>query len=83
MSLEEQKLRFPNQVVHDPDTWTTSYLLHLISEYDVLVNKYRFIIQEMYTVQGPTAQVSPPECHLLPSLQELGTLEDEHPKIQQ
>jgi len=38
LSLEEQKLWFPNQVVHDPDTCTTAHLLHLKSEYDVLVN---------------------------------------------
>ncbi len=51
LSLEEQKFWLPNQVVHDPDTWTTSHLLHLNSEYDVLVNKHGYIIQEMYTVE--------------------------------
>jgi hypothetical protein len=56
LSLEEQKLWFPNQVVHDPDTWTSFHLLHLKSEYDVLVNKYGYIIQEMYTVQDPETQ---------------------------
>ncbi len=40
LSLEEKKLWFPNQVVHDPDTWTAPHLLHLKSEYDVLVNKH-------------------------------------------
>jgi hypothetical protein len=54
LSLEKQKPLLPNQVVHDPDTWTSSHLLHLKSEYDVLVNKHRYIIQEMYTVQDPT-----------------------------
>jgi hypothetical protein len=39
-SLEEQILWFPNKVVHDPDTWTDPNLLHLKSEYDVLVNKH-------------------------------------------
>jgi len=38
LSLEEQKLWFPNQVVYDPDSWTATHLLHLKSEYDVLVN---------------------------------------------
>jgi hypothetical protein len=28
LSLEEQKLWVPNQLVHDPDSWTTPYLLH-------------------------------------------------------
>jgi hypothetical protein len=49
-SLEEQKLWFPNQSVHDPDTWTAPHLLHLKSEYDVLVNKHGCIVQEMYKV---------------------------------
>ncbi len=48
--LEEQKLWFPNQSVHDPDTWTAPHLLHLKSEYDVLVNKHGCIVQEMYKV---------------------------------
>jgi hypothetical protein len=51
-SLEEKKLEFPNQVVHDPDTWTAPHLLHLKSEYDVLVNKYGYIMEEMLTLQG-------------------------------
>ena len=68
LSLEEQKLWFPNQVVHDPDTWTASHLLHLKSEYDVLLNKHGCIVQEMYTVQDPAAQAPPSEFLLLPPL---------------
>ena len=44
LSLEEQKLLFPNQVVHDTDTFTNTHLLHLKSEYDVLVNKHGYIV---------------------------------------
>jgi hypothetical protein len=66
--LEEQKLWLQNQVVHDPDTWTASHLLHLKIEYDVLVNKHRCIIKELYTVQDPVVQTSPSECLLLPPL---------------
>jgi hypothetical protein len=62
LSLEEQKLWFPNQVVYDPDSWTATHLLHLKSEYDVLVNNHAYIIQEMYTVQDPAAQTPPSEC---------------------
>jgi hypothetical protein len=51
-----------NQVVHDPDSWTDPHLLHLKSEYDVLVNNHGCIIQEMYTVQA--AQAPPSECLL-------------------
>ena len=68
LSLEEQKLWFPNQVVHDPDTWTVPHLLHLNSEYDVLVNKYGYLVQEMYTVGDPETQDPPSEFLLLPSL---------------
>jgi hypothetical protein len=56
----EQKLWFPNQVVHDPDLWTVSQLLHLKSEYDVLVINHGYIVQEMYTVQDPETQEPPP-----------------------
>ena len=41
LSLEEQRLWFPNQVVHDPDTWTAPHLLHLKREYQVLVRMSR------------------------------------------
>ena len=68
LSLEEQKLWFPNQVVHDPDTWTAHHLLHLKSEYDVLVSSHGWIVQEMYTVQDPVTQAPPSECLLLPPL---------------
>ena len=52
---EEQNLWFPNQVVHDPDTWTTPHLLQLQREYDILVDKYGCSVQKMFTVQDPTA----------------------------
>jgi hypothetical protein len=68
LSLKEQKLWFPNQVVHDPDTWTSPNLLHLKREYDVLVNKHGCIVQEMYTVQDPVSQVPPSEFLLLLTL---------------
>ena len=45
-----------------------SHLLHLKSEYDVLVNKYGCIVQEMYTVQDPAAQVPPYEFLILSPL---------------
>ena len=35
-----ENLCLPNQVVHDPDTWTTPHLLQLKREYEVLVDKY-------------------------------------------
>ena len=38
--LEEQKLCLPNQLVHDPNSWTVPDLLSLKMDYDVLVNKY-------------------------------------------
>jgi hypothetical protein len=68
LSLEEQKLWFPNQVVHDPDTWTAAHLLHLKSEYEVLVNKHGCIMQGMYKVHDPAAQAPPSEFLLLPPL---------------
>jgi hypothetical protein len=68
LSLEEQKPWVPNQVVRDPDTWTTSHLLHLKSQYDVLVNQHGYIIQEMYTMQDPSAQTPPLQFLLLPPL---------------
>ena len=37
---DEQNLCLPNQVVHDPDTWTTPHLLQVKREYDILVDKY-------------------------------------------
>jgi hypothetical protein len=68
LSLEEQKLWIPNQVVHDPDTWTAPHLLHLKREYEVLVNKHGCLVREMYTVQDPPAQAPPSEFLLLPPL---------------
>ena len=41
LPLDEQKLWIPNQLVHDPDTWTTPHLLQLKREYVSLVDKYR------------------------------------------
>jgi hypothetical protein len=40
LPLEEQKLWFPNQLDHDPDSWTTPHFLNLKTGYDILVNKY-------------------------------------------
>ncbi len=50
LPLEEQKLWFPNQLAHDPDSWTTPTFLNLKTGYDILVNKYDCKVQEMYTV---------------------------------
>jgi hypothetical protein len=36
--LEEQKLWLPNQLAHDPDSWTTPHFLNLKTGYDILVN---------------------------------------------
>jgi hypothetical protein len=66
LSLEEQRLWFPNQVVHDPDTWTAPHLLHLKREYEVFVNKCGFLVQEMYTVEDPPDQDPSPDFLLLP-----------------
>jgi hypothetical protein len=66
LSLEEQKLWLPNQVVHDPDTRTAPHLLHLKRKYEVLVNNRGCLVQEMYTVQDhPPA---PSEILLSPPL---------------
>jgi hypothetical protein len=48
---EEQELWLPNQLDHDPDSWTAPHLLNLKTGYDVLVNKHDCKVQEMYTVQ--------------------------------
>jgi hypothetical protein len=55
---DEQNLWLPNQVVHDPDTWTTRHLFQLKREYDILVNEHGCFVQEMYTVQDPPAPPS-------------------------
>jgi hypothetical protein len=52
LSPDEQNLWFPNQLVHDPDTWTTPHL-QLKKEYEILVEKYGCTVQEMFTVQDP------------------------------
>ena len=40
LPLDEQKLCLPNQLVHDPDTWTAPHLLQLKREYEILVDKH-------------------------------------------
>ena len=50
LPLDEQKLWIPNQLVHDPDTWTTPHLLQLKREYVSLVDKYGCVVQETFTV---------------------------------
>jgi hypothetical protein len=66
LPLEEQKLWFPNQVAHDPDSWTTPHFLNLKTGYDILVNQYDCKVQEMYTVQDHPP--SPNDSLLLPPL---------------
>ena len=50
LSPQEQKFWVPNQLVHDPDSWTSPYLLHLKREYEVLINNHGYKVQEVYTV---------------------------------
>ncbi len=69
LPLDEQQLWFPNQQVHDPDSWTVPHLLQLKMEYDVLVNKHRCKVQEMHTVQDHPPP--PSEFLLLPPLDSL------------
>ena len=66
LPLEEQKLWLPNQLVHDPDSWTTPHFLNLKTGYDILVNKHDCKVQEMYTAQDHPP--SPNEPLLLPPL---------------
>jgi hypothetical protein len=66
LPLDEQKLWIPNQLVHDPDTWTTPHLLQLKREYVTLVDKYGCVVQETFTVQDPPD--SPSDTLLLPPL---------------
>ncbi len=66
LPLDEQKLWLPNQLVHDPDTWTTPHLFHLKREYVTLVDKYGCVVQETFTVQDPPA--SPSDTLLLSPL---------------
>ena len=65
LSPDEQNGRIPNQVVHDPDTWTAPQLLQLKREYEILVDA-PCIRQEMFTVQEPPDP--PSEVLLLPPL---------------
>ena len=53
-------------MLHDPDTWTTPHLLQLKREYDILLDKYGYVVQETFTVQDPPA--SPSDTLLLPPL---------------
>jgi len=69
LPLEEQQLWLPNQLAHDPDSWTVPHLLHLKMEYEVLVNNYGCKVQEMYTVQDHPPP--PSEFLLLPPLDDL------------
>ncbi len=66
---EEQQLCLPNQLAHDPDSWTDLHLLQLKMEYEVLVNNYWCKVQEMYTTQDHPPP--PSEFLLLPPLDSL------------
>ncbi len=66
---EHKQLWFPNQQTYDPDSWIVPHLLQLKVVYDVLVNKYRCKVQEMYTVQDHPPP--PSEFLLLPLLDSL------------
>ena len=69
LPLDEQNLWFPNQMVHDPDTWTTPHLLQLKREYEILVDKYGCVVQKTVTLQGPPTPLS--DTLLLSSLKYL------------
>jgi hypothetical protein len=69
LPLEEQKLWLPNQLAHDPDSWTSPHLLSLKMDDPVLVNEYGCKVQEMYTVQDHPPP--PNESLLLPPLNSL------------
>jgi hypothetical protein len=73
LTLEKQNLCLPNQVVHDPDTWTTPHFLYLKWEYEVLVNNHGYLVQEMYTVQDPSDP--PSEIFLLSLLKYFSKLQ--------
>jgi hypothetical protein len=66
LPLAEQKLWIPNQLAHDPDSWTTPHFFDLKTGYDILVNKHDCKVQEMFTVQDHPP--SPNESLLLPPL---------------
>jgi hypothetical protein len=57
------------QQAQDPDSWTPQHLLQLKMEYEVLINKYGWKVQDMYTVQDHPAP--PSEFLLLPPLDSL------------
>ena len=61
LPLDEQKLWLPNQLAHDPASWTVPHLINLKTGYDVLVNKHGCKVQEMYTVQDHPPRI---ESHL-------------------
>jgi hypothetical protein len=69
LPLEERQLWLPNQQAHDPDSWTVPHLLQLKLEHEVLISKYGYKEQEMYTVQDHPPP--PSEFLLLPSLDNL------------
>ena len=66
LSADKQNFWIPNQEVHDPDTWTTPHLLQLKREYEILVDEYGCVVQEMFTVQDPPAP--PSDTLVLPPL---------------
>ena len=66
LSLQEQFFWLPNQLAHDPDSWTATHLLHLKREYEVLINNHGCKVQEAYTVQDQPPPRS--EFLLLPPL---------------
>ena len=50
LPLDEQHLWLSNQLVDDPDTWTTPHLLQLKREYVSLVDNYGYVVEETFTV---------------------------------
>ena len=66
LSPDEQNLWLPNQVVHDPDTWTAPHLLQLKRQYEILVDKYGCSVAG--NVHGARPSCSPTEVLLLPPL---------------
>ena len=63
---EEQTIRLPNQLAHDPQTWVAPNLLQLKSEYEILLNKHNCKEQESYIVQDQS--LPPSDTLLLPPL---------------
>jgi hypothetical protein len=55
------------ELVHDPDTWTTPHLLHLKREYVTLVDKYGCVVEEIiFFVFLPQELCHPRPTHSLP-----------------